>query len=71
MSVLEMPEPWQPIESAPIGASGKPETYFIGGRVDHRKVNVATCYKNKHGAYEWWGGGMTPTHWMPFPNNEI
>lgn len=58
---------WQDISTAPIGASGKPETYFIGARKDGERVNVATCYRNSHSAFEWWGGGMNPTHWMPFP----
>ena len=56
---------WQPIETAPLGAAGKPETYFIGGRQDGQRINTATCYRNEHGAYEWWGGGLRPTHWMP------
>jgi hypothetical protein len=53
-----------------MGASGKPETYFIGARqdsVDKNRISVATCYRNEHGAYEWWGGGLSPTHWMPIP----
>jgi len=60
--------PWRPINTAPMGASGKPETYFIGGCRDplgKGRINTATCYRNEHGAFEWWGGGMTPTHWMP------
>lgn len=59
---------WQPIETAPFGSSDKPETYFIGARRNGLRISVATCYRNKYGAYEWWGGGMTPTHWMPFPS---
>lgn len=57
---------WQPIESAPFGETGKPETYFLGARQDMcGRINTATCYRNKYGAYEWWGGGLSPTHWMP------
>lgn len=62
--------PWQPIETAPMGKCGKPETYFIGAAFDtlgNGRINTATCYRNMHGAYEWWGGGLTPTHWMPIP----
>lgn len=59
---------WRPIDTAPEGASDRPETYFIGARIDGARVSVATCYRNKHGAYEWWGGGIWPTHWMPFPD---
>lgn len=62
--------PWQPIETAPMGESGKPETYFIGAALDtlgNGRINTATCYRNKSGAYEWWGGGLSPTHWMPLP----
>lgn len=60
---------WEPIETAPLGASGKPETYFIGARRDksNGRISTATCYRNHHGAYEWWGGGLEPTHWMPIP----
>mgnify|MGYP001762677240 FL=1 len=60
-------EGWKDISTAPYGASGRPSTYFIGARRDGDRINVATCYRNEHGAYEWWGGGMTPTHWMPLP----
>lgn len=55
---------WQPIETAPHGEQKKPETHFIGMRMDGKRMNVATCYKNKHGTYEWWGGGMSPTYWQ-------
>lgn len=56
---------WQEIETAPMGKSGDPSTYFIGARQDGARINVATCYRTGFGAYEWWGGGMSPTHWMP------
>jgi hypothetical protein len=58
-------EGWQPIETAPLGAHDKPDTYFIGGVQDGKRINTATCYRNKHRAFEWWGGGIRPTHWMP------
>lgn len=58
---------WRPIETAPMGESGKPETYFLGCRSEGKRLSVATCYRNQHGAYEWWGGGLTPTHWQPLP----
>jgi len=57
---------WQPIETAPMGKSDDSSTYFIGARQDfYGRINTATCYRNKGGAYEWWGGGLSPTHWMP------
>lgn len=56
---------WQDISTAPFGESGKEETYFIGGVQDGSRINTATCYRNKHGAYEWWGGGISPKYWMP------
>lgn len=58
---------WQPIETAPFGKAGDPSSYFIGARQDGNRINTATCYRNEHGAYEWWGGGMAPSHWMPMP----
>ena len=63
---------WQPIETAPMGGHDDPSTHFLGGKFwkDNKgrtRVSIATCYRNKHGAYEWFGGGMTPTHWMPLP----
>ena len=63
-------EQWRPIESAPMGESGDESTYFIGACQDGKRINTATCYRNKHGAYEWWGGGIRPTHWqllIPLP----
>ena len=65
--LLETESPWRPIETAPFGESGNPTTYFIGGRRAGDRINTATCYRNKYGAYEWWGGGLSPTHWMPIP----
>ncbi len=56
---------WRDIDTAPMGESADPSTYFIGARQSGDRISVATCYRNKHGAYEWWGGGMSPTHWMP------
>ena len=63
---------WQPIETAPLGASGDPETHFIGAMLDKHpnakgRIITATCYRNKHGVFEFWGGGIIPTHWMPRP----
>jgi hypothetical protein len=59
---------WLPIETAPMGESGDVGSYFIGMRLDTGgRQNTATCYRNKHGAFEWWGGGLSPTHWMPLP----
>jgi len=59
---------WQPIETAPYGRSGDNSSCFIGMRVDmNGRMNTATCYRNEHGAYEWWGGGISPSHWMPLP----
>lgn len=59
---------WQPIKDAPLGEAGDSSSYFIGGRKDiNGRINVATCYRNKYGAYEWWGGGTSPTHFMPMP----
>ena len=64
---------WQPIEQAPLGESGDSSTYFIGMKKDVLcdRINVATCYRNEHGSYEWWGGGISPTHWMPFPESDV
>ena len=60
---------WRPIETAPLNELDGPAIYFIGGMIaEDGTLHVATCYANKYGAYEWWGGGMKPTHWMPLPD---
>ena len=60
---------WRPIESAPFGERGKPETYILISKQEQGTTLVATGYRNQHGAYEWFGGGMRGiTHWMPLPS---
>lgn len=60
---------WRPIRTAPPNELDGPEIFFIGGRaMSDGVMHVATCYANKYGVYEWWGGEMTPTHWMPLPD---
>lgn len=59
---------WQPIETAPHGASRQPDTYIMLGKVERGTVFVCTGYVNDYGAFAWWGGGMMGlTHWMPLP----
>lgn len=63
---------WQDISTAPISPDviePSKKTFFIGARKDmhHDFMHAAVCYRNSHGVYEWWGGGMTPTHWIPLP----
>lgn len=69
LKVRVLPE-LQPIETAPMGEHGNWPTHFIGAAMTIRQGSewsFARCYRTKDGAFEWWGGGMTPTHWMPLP----
>ena len=67
-ALLEAAGQWRTIDTAPMGAHDDPSSYFLGCRVEGKRLSVATCYRNQHGAYEWWVGGMTPTHWRPLPS---
>lgn len=59
---------WQPIETAPAGEAGNPGTYIMLSKQEQGTTLVCTGYVNRHGAFEWWGGGMMGlTHWMPLP----
>ncbi len=59
---------WRDISTAPFGASDKPETYFIGMKIENGKMITQSCYRNEHGIFEWYGGCRRGvTNWMPIP----
>lgn len=62
----------RPIEEAPEGKNGSPETYILVSKKEQGTTLYATGYRNKHGAYEWWGGGMQAlTHFTPLPDQAL
>lgn len=62
---------WRSIKLDPPahGSAGDPKTYVMLSKQEQGTTLVCTGYVNRHGAYEWFGGGMMGlTHWMPLPS---